>query len=745
MSVPPGSSMNAVPRGSAGLDEAQLAPIEAILLHGGCALLLFEAPSPLPGAATLAGDGWQASWTAESWPTGEADGSWFGVALVDVLPIAAARLAADESTAAITVLPAARRDIAPATLAAMVRLASLDSRPVFAFLMRHLVEGRPVDCAAARANRSFAREFLAEAAERDGFIEVMATPEGGGLFAQGWSQTLTAGPARLASAAGELGMRDVVIATFVRDDVIAPATGFCLFGKSWEQDDLAHLDAVYFERDGRLRRLDVVAGSLLRLDGQAAVDHVATMLPRLAGGAAELAAFKRICRPRFHGEDTLITTPLPIAAALDHLLHAADGSLLAVGWLLDPTRRVRLAIIKSTDAHYAPLHPRWTRTPRPDLIGGFAADPRFEGILDPGDTMHGFIAHVSVRADALAAAQFYLELVLDDDSCLFQPLRVMEARCAERLGPVIAALPTQEPELSTIVSDHLGPFAAGLPARDPARRSGRARPMPLGEPGGRDVAALMPFRRFAELQPVFALLAGTPEAALIDLTLIATRPVASDCGDRLAEAFPFYGLSGRLVVVPEHERRSSQLQAGLEATSAGEILIWQPNVLPRERDWLAGLRAEAASLPPGLISPILVYEDGSTYYAGASAPPGDRVHCGWLGLHAASIAPGAPRAVAAAAAEIALVGRERLEGAGGFLGSLLGDSLAHVDLADRLRRTGSAVHCSGRVSFWMVEDEEEAVDPALKLIARIDATNLARRTEAAAAVRRSGAALAIVR
>ena len=55
-------------------------------------------------------------------------------------------------------------------------------------------------------------------------------------------------------------------------------------------------------------------------------------------------------------------------------------------------------------------------------------------------------------------------------------------------------------------------------------------------------AALMPFRSFAQLQPILALLAGTPEAEALDLCLVASRDVASDMLTRLADAFGFFGL-----------------------------------------------------------------------------------------------------------------------------------------------------------------------------------------------------------
>ena len=65
-------------------------------------------------------------------------------------------------------------------------------RGVFAFLMRPLLAGRTRDSAEARAYRAFARAFIDAAAERDGFVELVAMPETGGFFAQGWSRSAAA-------------------------------------------------------------------------------------------------------------------------------------------------------------------------------------------------------------------------------------------------------------------------------------------------------------------------------------------------------------------------------------------------------------------------------------------------------------------------------------------------------------------------------------------------------------------------
>ncbi len=712
---------------------------QAILLHGGRALLLFEgADKPPPRRGRLFAGGGHSAWAAECWQmsSGPATG-WCGLAVLDVLPLAGAELRSDAEgeTRRWRIGANLSVDIAPHALADLVRKAGGCGRTVFDFLVRHLIEGRPADCAEAQAHQAFARGFFTAAAERDGFIEILAEPECGGVLAQGWSLSLPPGAVKLASVSGDLAVHDVEVAHFERDDILPPGRGFCLYGKAWKVERMADIDAVFFERDGRLLRLDVVSSTVVRFAEAAASGHVAHMLPRLAGPEATLRGFKRICRPRFHGEDTLKSTTLPIAVGIDALLQAPDGGLLAMGWLLDPARQVEQALIKSTGNLYAQLHLSWVRLPRPDLCAGFAADPRFAGLLDPEDALFGFIAHVPAPRGRVRGAQVYLEFVLLDETCLFSPLTVTAFESGERLPQVLAGLSPNEPELARIVEDHLTPFLASVAPKAPAlTRRGLARPVPLGAARAEaPVAAVMPVAGLAELQAVFGLLAGTPDAAALDLTLVCPRGIAADLVRPLDAAFRFYGLGGSLVIASERDTLAARLDAGVQATHAPQVLAWTPQALPKAPGWLAALMVEAGDLDaPGLLSPAMTYEDGSVYHGGqgrlAATEPSEAISA-FAGYGGQWLPKGALSAAATGAAEIALVSRATLARAGGFSGPLFGDGLAHVDLAARLRAAGAGIWCSGTVEFWMLEEPRPgAPTPIAGLMRQIDAALLRRRT-----------------
>ncbi|MDQ1900559.1 hypothetical protein RAH32_08890 [Paracoccus sp. WLY502] len=681
-----------------------LVPDLAIILPGGRTLL---ALSDLADALPPQGSCGDASWQAVCWPV---QNGRAGLAVVQAPLVGTQWLRAPGGEECEIAAPRAL-DVAPAPLADFVRRHGLNSREVFDFLAATLADDAPAGTRSGDGD--FAARFLSLAAEAGGFVEILACPGTRGLFAQGWAMSLGAGRHRLARLDGTLSLCDADVALFARDDIPPPGMGFCLFSLDWETD-LNGLDCLFYEQDGTLKRLEVVRGSVLRLAGDAATDHVRHMLPRLAGDEGGIGIYRRICRPRYQGVDTLSLTTLPIAAAFDAVFQAPSGGLLATGWLLDPLRQVERVIVKSTAGLYAPLQDCWSPLPRADLNQGFGGDPRFARLLDPADTLHGFVAFAS-GTPRRGNEEFYLELVLADKSCLFHPLKITGPEGREMLPQILAALPLHDPALDRIVDEMVAPFLAQLPAR-PRKTRGAQRPIPLSEIAG-DVTAVVPLDRLDHLQPMMALLSGTPEAGRLDLAIVMTRGGAGEAARRLRDLFSFYGIRGRLLIVDQTDL-CARIEAGLALATGARVLIWQPSALPMGPGWLDMLESELAGLGrPGLISPTLVYEDGSVFYGGDGVA-GDSATM--LGYPQGWLTGGAPRPMAAGAAQLALIDRQAMVQAGGFAGRLYSDGLAHRDLACRLHDQGFGTWSSRGVNFWMLEDLPRAADAVGALLERID-------------------------
>lgn len=688
-------------------EDGALTPDLAIVLPGGRTLL---ALSRLGGALPRRGFCGDAPWQAMCWPGPQGRA---GLAFVEAPLVGPAFLRGPVGEER-EIAPARVIDVAPAPLADFVKRNGLNSRDVFDFLVETLVE--PPGLETRPGDRDFKTRFLALATEAAGFVEILAGPDTGGLFAQGWAMSLAAGRHGLARLDGGLRFCNADVAVFAREDIAPPGMGFCLFSLDWQGTDLEGVDCLFYEQDGTLKRLEIVRGSVLKLRGDAAAEHVRQMLPRLAGDGKVVGIHRRICRPRYGGTDTLSLTPLPVAAAFDAVFQSPSGGLLAMGWLLDPLRRVERVIVKSTAGLYAPLHDRWNPLPRADLNDGFARDPRFARLLDAADCTHGFVAFAPGRPPQ-GEEEFYLELVLDDGTCLFRPLAVTRLDGRDLLPQILAAVPLHDPALDLIVEGTLAPFLAQLPPR-PRRPRALQQPIPLSPEAGQ-ITAVVPLNRLDHLQPMMALLSGTPEADRLDLAIVMGRAEAGRAAARLRDLFAFYRIRGRLLPVGEGTGLCAQIEAGLALATGPRVLIWSPSALPAAPGWLDRLQNELSGLDtPGLISPTLVYEDGSVFHGGSGEDrDGDAP---MLGYPRGWLTGGAPRPMPAGAAQLALIDRDALAAAGGFGGRLYSDAMLHRDLAHRLHGHGFGTWSSRSVEFWMLDDMPRAADGLGRLLETVD-------------------------
>lgn len=573
------------------------------------------------------------------------------------------------------------------------------------------------------ANR-FMEALLRETSDTDGFVEISVRPECGGLFLQGWSHTALRGSVNLLGQATGL---KAVACGFTRDDILPPASGLCLFVSDWD-GRIDGNSTLFVESEGRPLRLEILAGAGQPVEGLAATDHVQAILPRLKGPAGALAEFERICRPRFTGENTLADHPGATTAAVDRILNTPSGGLFVTGWLLDPLAQVERVILKSTGGLYAPLQDRWHRMERPDLNAAFEPDPRFSGLLDPRERLHGFVCAIQAAPHELDGSQVYLELVLADQSCLFLPCDLTPCAGHGAAHPVIASLASHDPALSSLISQHAAPFLETVPVR--RRRPAQVAVQALGGGmAGKDVCAVMPVSDIAHLQPVMSSLAGTPEARALDIVLVLGRDGAVGLAEDLDHSFRFYGLTGALMLVPDHETLAARLDAGVAATDADKILVWQPAVLPKAPGWLDHLEAASKDSGDGaIVSPLLVYEDGSIYFGGSAVGSGpEGTACAFLGFERHRIASGDPRPASAIPAEIALIDRAALLDVGGFAGRLWGDKYIGQDLSLRLAERGARPWCVPQVEFWMLDATSAEQRDIQNMTDRIDEALIARR------------------
>ena len=705
----------------------------AIVLDPRTVLLAGHTSSVLPAAAValLGDEAATGSWRATSW---KADAGGRGHQLIAIL-------CAENIVRALTlpvvlhaaggvrtVLPEiARVELDAAPLLEHLQAAHADLAAVYDFI-EHQLCGMAQQAPASPRVRGILLSFLEAISRHDGFIEIVGGSDGGGLLVQGWAMHLAAGTAdfRLRDGGG-LNPHEAKVANFERPDLLETAQGFVAFMKLAGDVDVPSLSHVYFKADGAYCHLDVVDNRLV-LNGETTA-HLKEMLGRLHGPADAVRALKRVCRPRFPGHETIAAMTAPVRLAQDLALYVAGGGLFITGWLLDPRRSVAMVLLKSTRNFYARIDQMWERLPRPDVTAGYAADPLFAEWIRPGDHQHGFIAFIPVTEPVAADEVHYLEVVLEDESCAFLPVRFSDVDAQTLLRQILGGVNIDDPVIERIIGNHLAPLVSavcrGAPASVAASSSsfGRRVSDPL-------VSMIVPLPAgWVDFDINLARFATEPDLHQAELIVVAPREGGDQTARALRRYAPFYGLGGRLLLTTEPLDYHSAVEVGAGAAASDLLLLLSPSVFPREPGWLRRLIAELADPGVAATSPTLLYEDDSVCFAGDAAAF-DRYH----GYSHHWLDDEGSRPVAAGAGRCCLVRKAMFAALGGFSREFVCADLRSRDFGLRLQAAGGAVHWLPGLRMSIVDDEAgDPQDYGMRVRRLVDAFGFARKWPSVAA------------
>ena len=699
------------------------APATAILLDKDCILLLLApGDSPPPASATL--EGTDVSWRCLVW-----EGSG-GPAALGLLRAGDRALTGLEGLYLCPPEPGApwrlpeigRLELEPEILVEHVRATAGQASAVFSFLRLELLDAQ--DRPAPAHVQEFLQRFLFAVSHQDGFVEILGVPECGGLFLQGWSQKLTPGERDLGLVADSFHVSGCILAAFDRADLLSPARGLVGFAKAAGSFELDAVRALFFEVGADLLRLDIVRPDRILLTPPNVLAHLTDMLGRLQAVDAILRGFKRVCRPRFQGVETVSALAAPVRLVTDLAVAAPGAGILVMGWLLDPERRTKLVLLKSTRSYYARISDGWARLARPDVSEAFAADAQFQNLILPHDRYHGFVAFAPQPATPDPDERFFLEIVLEDESCAFLPIEIEQRLGPRHLPRILGSISAEDPEIERIVSLHIAPFTAAVRTNRPPP-SAHGAPVPLGSSGGRaEVSVLVPLAGdLVRAEVAMACLADDPDFAAAEFLFVTARGDAEAVATRLARWAEFYRLRGRLLVAQGPLDLDDALAFGAQAATGELLLILSPSVLVPRRGWLARLIQELARAPNrGLVCPTLLYEDESIRYAGheeqrtESSPVPDRLTgypSAWLRDvgDAASVAHGP--------AGCFLIRRALFLELGCEPGPFVGVELYHLDLARRLRARGYECVWVPDVHLYGVDDDPPPTDEHWRRVGRL--------------------------
>ncbi len=687
-------------------DLAVLLDEQTLVLMGGFATGLPERAIVLPPEDDRRGSFRALTWAGESEPAG-----CIAVLRLDGVALnRPADLLLDAGDGSTRSLPGvARLELGPlAVVQALKRNAPHRLAACFDFLRLALLEGEESD-PAGRARR-FLHAFLHEISIQDGFVEIFGRPECGGLFLQGWSIHLPVGSGDLWIETEGLSAYPAVVGHFSRPDLLDTAHGMVAFMLQARDLDPSSIRRLYFRSKAGYHHLSIVDHPA-RFEAAEATRHVATMLPRIDAPIDIRGGFRRICRPRFEGQETLSTTHHPVRMAVDCSLHVADSGFFLTGWMLDPARVMSRLLLKSTAGFYARVDTGWARLPRPDVSQGFAADAVIGAKLRPEEHAHGYVVFVPREKPLAADERFYLEIVIQDEEAIFLPLALAEAGATAAIRDMLVGLDLDDPAVEQLIARHIAPTMAGIHAgRNPA-----VAPETIVEFGGvREpmLSVVMPLPTLAgDLDVWFARLAPDADTARAEIILVAPRAGSDRLIGRFRRLTEFYRLNGRLMLTAEALDRHEALELGARSAVAEHVLFLSPGVLPKDTGWMRRLLRDLKTEPrAGAISPTLTYEDYSIRYAGrdpdlGDAPnqPSDRAR--FIGYSKHWIGKQGVTMVGGITSECCLMPRRVFLGVGGFARDLVGTAYKDDDLSLRLRAAGAQCLWSPGIELYALDDD----------------------------------------
>lgn len=580
-----------------------------------------------------------------------------------------------------------------------------DLAAIFDFLRRALLS--PPSATASRRIRRFLVSILDGISKHDGFVEALGRPDCGGLFIQGWSVHLKPGLLDIAVLDTGFEIDRAVAASFERRDLLATARGVVVFVKDAAAANLEAVERVYFRSPEGYFHLDI-ADTRALLNGADSLARLKDMLGKLEADPVTARALKRAGRGTYTGHDTVSTLARPVRMACEVALHAEDTGLFVAGWLVDPQRAVARVLLRSTAGFSVRIDDAWARLPRRDVAQSVSADPAFAGKLREDDAFHGFLAFVPQTDAAAGYEDHYLEIVLDDESCVFLPVRCESSDPAHAMRRLLATVSPDEPLIDSIIAAHVGPMALGLSAGRRPSAASETR-MSFGPTIHRpEVSAIIPLvSPCADFDVNLARLAGDEDLRRAELTIVTARPQADAVAALLRRCGPFYGLGGTLVIADGPIDRFDALELGARHASSELLLLLSPTVLPIQHGWLSRLVASLRRAPvAGMVSPTLLYEDDSVRYAGAEdadvdpiAPPARFAGYSRHWLKSTELT-----AVRTATTLCALLPRQLFLGLGGFSRSFVGPEFKGIDFTRRIGAKGARCYWAADTALYALDE-----------------------------------------
>lgn len=567
--------------------------------------------------------------------------------------------------------------------------------------------------------------LLQTVARPGGFVEVMGSLDGDGIFLQGWTSHFAAGGIKLLIGHGGLSPAHLEAGTFERDDLGDGARGFFGLLEDCQAQHPGEIERLYFRSNDGWRALEVYERYVL-LEPITVPGHLRDGLQR--GTAPQPTSDKlRRASQRFDGRDTVCLLEEPVRAGIDAVTVIENTGVLIIGWLFDPERRVDGVTLRS-GGQSCIVDRLWTRVQRPDVTAAFMEDPRFGPALASRRNSHGFIVFAPKLVPE-PGQPLHLAFEIQGSGPAFLPLEPNRGQARRALERTLGLLDPRSSTASAVVERQIAPALQA--AEIPPPRAVETLDVGRFEPEATLGLVIGLDHRHREISALFALMAMDPEVRPLPIVLAAPSESFDRVGAEARRLARFYGLSVRLVAVEGVEDACDALEAGVRTCRFQTVALLSGAAQIRMPGWLGRLeRAYRARGGQCVASPTLLFEDDSIRWAGAwleGEGASRRIANRFVGYPLEAVGNLGPMEVAAGASECCVLSRATFIEVGGFARNYFTTAEKGLDLCLKLRMAGSPSLWVPDVEVYAVDDAETA-SPHLGALAQLaDRTSFDRR------------------
>ncbi len=402
---------------------------------------------------------------------------------------------------------------------------------------------------------------------------------------------------------------------------------------------------------------------------------------------ATLHAVREALRER--RQTSVIAREVPQALYVEAMLRADSSGFYVRGWARDqPPGRSRITAV-SPEGMRIQLGDRLFRYPRPDLDDFYGTSP------GPGRDA-GFLCFFQTPAPSLLSEGWIFEMECQDGSVIeFAALALIEDHVTAR-DTMLADMFHDPRGTDVLLSEHLDPALSALQQRHlrgVTTRHLRQFGIPPSEP---QVSVIVPlYGRIDFVEQQMAQFVHDPAFRAVDLIYILDSPEMADALMQVAAwLWPLYRVPFRVAVLDRNSGFAAANNAGAGLARGRLLLLLNSDVLPGEPGWLQTLADFHDHTPGvGVVSPKLLYEDGSLQHAGLFFYF-DELSQAWnnehyfKGLHGSLPAANHARQVPAVTAACMMISAQLYQKMGGLSGTYVQGDYEDSDLCLRLYQEG---------------------------------------------------------